>query len=218
MLESCNNTVNEELAIASLSNYKPPQTTKPGQIWPPSVACKSWNNETPPDAIHYSQREIKEILRVVYEQGVQDGELLLSNYKNGLPSLLWGNVFSKVVSIYQEPLDRGQIVDSKQTILSGTLGDTRFLYSVMEYLSNLKAILIDEVYYAHIISPYFLFRKLIKPPGIIIFMNAGNKVSEHAGVHRFLNDLSSGFLDNKKHNIVHINSDPRGFGIGYEII
>src|SRR5437588_7825513 len=81
--------------INSLFDYKP-DSSKPNQLWPPVVSCKSWNNETPPEAIHYSQEEIKAILKIVYQEGIQDGELLLSNYKNGLPSLLWGQVFTKV--------------------------------------------------------------------------------------------------------------------------
>lgn len=218
MLEIKAQTGSAELVFTSLSNYKPPETTEPDQIWPPSVACNSWNNETPPHAIHYSKQEIRQVLNVMYKKGIDQGEILVSDYRDGLPSLFWGKVFSKVVSVCQRALDHEPIVDSNQTILFGTPGDTRFLYKVMEHISNLKAILLDETYYANIISPYFLFRKMIRPPGIIIFMNTAQKVPEHAGVHRFLTDLSSGFLDNRKHNIVHVHDDPDGYGISYELV
>jgi len=202
--------------IASLSNYQPPAVTQPGQIWPPPIACRSWNNQTLPDAIHYSQEEVREVLKVVYGLGIEGGEILVGEFRNGLPSLLWGKVFSKVVSFTQKLRDHEPIEDSNQTILFGYPADTKFLYQAMEHFSNLKAILLDDIYYGNIISPYFMFKKLIKPPGIIMFMNTAQRVPEHAGVHRFLNDLRTGVLDNTRHDILH--HDPKGYGISYELI
>jgi hypothetical protein len=204
--------------IASLSDYQPPGVTQAGQLWPPPIACRSWNNQTPPDAIHYSKEEVREILKVVYGLGIEGGEILVGEFRNGLPALLWGKVFRKVVSFTQKSLDHEPIEDSNQTILFGHPADTKFLYKAMEHLSNLKAILLDDIYYGNIISPYFMFRKLINPPGIIMFMNTAQRVPEHAGVHRFLKDLRAGLLDNTKHTIVHLHDDPKGYGISYELI
>lgn len=207
-----------EIIMNSLSSYKPPGNTGHDKIWPPRVTPNSWSNETLPNAIHYSRLEIKEILKVICEENLNTGEIVLSHYKNGLPNILWGDVFDKVVSIYQDSQLSEPIIDRKQIIVSGSLGDTKFLYRVMDYISNLKAILMDEAYYSHIISPYFLFKKLIKPPGIIIFMNSNGKIPEHFGVHRFINDLRRGFLDNRKHAIIDLNPDPKGHGVSYEIV
>lgn len=208
-----------DAAISALFSYTPPATTDPARLWPPAVGCESWNNQTPPHAIHYSQAEVREILKVVCGLGFNQGEILVGDFRNGLPCLLWGQLFSKVISIVSDRFPGHEpVTESNQTVLFGRPEDTKFLYQAMEHCSNLKAILLDDIYYGNIISPYFMFRRLIKPPGIIMFMNTAQRVPEHAGVHRFLNDLSAGFLDNTKHDIVHLHGDPKGYGISYELI
>jgi hypothetical protein len=207
-----------DLIINSLSNYKPSSIKRPTTIFPPRNTCNSWNDKTASNTIYYSKKEIKELLKIILNQSLNNGEILLSNYKNKLPSILWSNVFDKVISIFQCSLPNDPIHDGKNIIFFGSLGDTKFLYRVMTSVSNLKAILFDEVYYSHIISPYFLFKRLIKPPGIIVFMNSGNKKPEHFGVHRFINDLRNSFLDNRIHRIIDLDPDTNGFGISYEIV
>ncbi len=207
-----------DLVINSLSNYKPPDIEELNRIWPPKVRCNGWSNKTAPNAIHYSKKEIEELLRIIYRENLNNGEILLSHYKNGLPNILWASVFDKVFSIHRTSLTHDPIFDGKHIILFGSSDDTKFLYNVMHLSSNLKAILLDEARYSYIISPYFLFKKLIKAPGIIVFMNSGNKIPEYFGVHRFINDLRSGFLDNRKHNIIDHDPDPDGSGVSYELI
>lgn len=208
-----------DLVLESMGDYEPPEAADPEKVWPPQVGCRSWNDRTPPHAIHYSRGEVRELLKVVYGLGVGGGEVLLSDFGNGLTSLFWGKVFDKVVSICRHKLQgHDAVVDANQTVLFGSLGDSRFLYKSMAHLSNLKAVVLDDTYYANICVPYFLFRKLIKPPGIVIFMNTAQRVPEHAGVHRFLSDLRAGMLDNTRHAVVDIHDDPEGRGISYELI
>lgn len=180
---------------------------------PDLIINSFWNNK-----IHYSKKEIKELLKIIYKENIYEGEIILSNHKDAWPNILWGNVFNKVISVNQNSSSHAHVIDGRQMIVFGSLGDTKFLYKVIGYLSNLRAIIFDELYYSHIISPYFLFKKLIKPTGIIIFMNSGNKIPDHFGVHRFLNDLSTGYLDNRKHDIVRLNPDSNGNGVSYELI
>ncbi len=202
--------------LALMTNLAPPHAS-PGQIWPPPIGCHGWNGRNAPHSIPYSKGEVREILKVVVGHRLNQGEVLLTNFDNGLPAVLWGAIFERVIAINQNPLNSESILEPDQTILFGTLGDSRFLYRVIEHILNLRAIVIDETYYAHVMSTYFLFRRLITRPGIVIFMKT-KPLSEHAGVRQFLSDLSSGSLDNRKHRIAHILTDPDGYGISYEQI
>lgn len=204
--------------IESMAQYRP-ASTNPDQIWPPPVRCDSWNNQTLPHAIHYSIDDVRQIIEAVSERGLDTGEIFVSDFRNGLPCLLWEKVFSRVISIVShQTLEHEAIVHDKQTILFGRPAETVFLYRAKEYVSNLKVLLIDDLYYGNIISLYFMFKKLIRPPGAVIFLNAGNRMPEHAGMHRFLSDLSKGVLDNTPHKLVRQLNNPKGYGVSYELI
>src|SRR6266571_1938048 len=117
-----------QTAIRWLSNYEP-TNTDPDQVWPPPIRCDSWNNQTLPHSIHYPQEDAKAILRIVYDHELNTGEILVTDFRNGLPCLLWGRVFPKVISIISDRLSGHEpIVVANQTILFGKPADTRFLY------------------------------------------------------------------------------------------
>jgi hypothetical protein len=208
----------EAAAIARLEEYEP-AAAAPDQIWPPPVSCQSWENQTLPNAIHYARDDVREIMKLIGEHDLDKGEILISDFRNGLPALLWEGVFPKVVSILGHTLAGHEpIIAEKQTILFGKAQDTLFLYKAMEYLSNLKLLLIDDVYYGNVISLYFMFKQLIKPGGAVVFLNSGNRVSWQSGMYTFLSDLKKGVLDNRRHTLVPRHQNPRGYGITYELI
>lgn len=196
-----------EIILNSFAAYTPPDLTSSTGIFPPRDF---------PASLHYAREEIKEILSVIYQENLNHGEILLSHYKNGLPNILWANVYDKVFSVYQTSSANPPLTDGKHVIVFGLIYDTKFLYSIMDKFTNLRALILDEAHYANIITPYFLFRKLIKPPGIIVFLNSGNTMPKHFGVHQFITDLRRGFLDNRKHEVIDLT--PKGSGMSYELI
>ena len=203
--------------VESLARYRP-VSADPDQIWPPPVRCQSWNNQTLPHAIHYSLDDVREIITMVREHEFDRGEILVTDFRNGLPCLLWESVFQKVISIVSHRFSEHEpLIAGNQTILFGRPADTMFLYRAMEHVSNLKVLLIDDLYYGNIISLYFMFKKLIKPPGAVVFLNSANRLPEHAGMHRFLHDLGKGALDNSRHKLVH-PQNPQGYGVSYELL
>jgi hypothetical protein len=206
-----------EQMVESLARYQP-SSTDPDQIWPPAVRCQSWDNQTLPHAIHYSVDDVREIITIVGKYELNQGEILVTDFRNGLPCLVWETVFRKVISIISDRFPEHEpIIAGDQTILFGRPADTMFLYRAIEHVANLKVLLIDDLYYGNIISLYFMFKKLIKPPGAVVFLNSANRVPEHAGMHRFLQDLSKGVLDNSRHKLIH-PQNPKGYGVSYELI
>src|ERR1041384_3206319 len=204
--------------VESLSQYQPASTDS-DQIWPPPVRCQSWDNQTLPHAIHYSVADVREIIAMVREHDLDQGEIIVTDFRNGLRCLLWDSVFQKVISIVSDRFSEHEpIIAGNQTILFGRPADTIFLYSAMEHVSNLKVLLIDDLYYGNIISLYFMFKNLIKPPGAVVFLNSANRVPEHAGMHRFLHDLSQGALDNSRHKLMQLHKNPKGYGVTFEVI
>ena len=81
----------------------------------------------------------------------------------------------------------------------------------------MNALILDEIYYGNLISPYYLFRKVIEKPGVIIFNHTANRLKEHEFVFRFINELENGMIDGLTHKIHHIWIQG-GSGMSFEII
>jgi hypothetical protein len=202
-----------ELAVTTLERYRPPTPVSDHAGWPPSVRCDGWNTETC-HSIHYSKAEVTEVIRAICRHGIDAGEVLVTSLGNGLSSLLWGSIFDRVVAISAS----GATSTGKYIVLPGSTGDTMFLSSVAARLTALRAIVLDDTRYASIISPYFLMRKIVQRPGIVVFTHTGAGQSEQIGARRFVSDLRRGLLDNRCHEIVDVESDPKGPGMSYELL
>jgi hypothetical protein len=79
-------------------------------------------------------------------------------------------------------------------------------------------VVLDDARYASIISPYFLLRRLLRRPAMVVFTNTGPAHDACLGARRFVGDLRSGFLDNIFHEIFDVHLDPRGPGMSYELL
>ena len=208
-----------DIAINTMMAYEPASDCDPQDIWPPSVQCRNWYYDEAPNAIHYPKIGIRRLIKLMYELGLDGGEILLSCYHNGLPNILWENVFDKVVAIDHQAEIAESIRDDKQVIASGPIGNRRFLFSVAEEFSDLRVIMLDDTKYNNIISVYYTFKKLIGSHGIVVFTNSGNRDPAHVGMHKFISDLASGRLDGMRHEIVMLDADDIASpGLAYEII
>jgi hypothetical protein len=206
-----------DMIVNSLESYRPAERDA-GAPWPPTVACRGWNGSTAPDAIHYSKIDVREVLRVMLEQRITDGEVLLSSFNNGLPSRLWGQLFDRVFTICDGPASATPWADEKQTICYGSPADAKFLGGLAKRLRALRAMVLDDGYYASLISPYFLLRRVLQRPAIVVFTNTGPAQDASQGARRFVGDLRRGSLDNQCHQIVDVHLDPQGSGMSYELL
>jgi hypothetical protein len=206
-----------ESVLAALERYRPPSASS--AIWPPAVACVNWNTRQPPDTIHYSRSEVREVIAAMVRNGVLGGNILVTSFNNGLPSVLWGELFERVVTVAGcEQLPERRIDDGRHTVMAGSIGDPAFMATVTAELTALRALVIDDTRYSSIISPYFMLRALIRRPGIIVFINTGPSQPASVGARRFVADLRRGSVDNFAHEIYDVTPDPQGPGMSYELL
>ena len=205
-----------DMLMNSMSSYQPPSDGN--GIWPPQVRCEGWHGQRAPHCIGYSRAEIAEVLKAMAGNSVAGGTVILTRHTNGLPNIFWGQLFDRVISIHHGHEGRSPIRDGKYEIHFGSVGDTKFMYRIIDSLSNLRAVILDDVRYSHLISPYFLLRRQIDRAGIVVFINTRGQGDGFDGPRRFLADLQRGYLDNSSHQIVFADGDPEGPGTAYEFV
>ena len=205
-------------AIEIFESYQPPASGD-GQPWPPSAVPRAWGKPASATAIHYGLQETKELIRVITDARIAKDQIILSSFQNGLPSILWGHLFDKVTTIFERDGAAQSIRDGKHTIAFGAVWDTRFVYQLLDQIGSFSALVLDDLRYFALISPYYLFRRNLTRPGIVILVNTrqGQDGPDASGVDRFLSDLRSGHLDGECHDIRSL-SPSDGAGMSYEIV
>jgi hypothetical protein len=203
--------------ISDFERYTPGESST-GNLWPPQARPTQWGQPAGSVGIHYGRRETAALIKTVLAVGIARDKAVLSSFQNGLPSILWGHLFKNVTTIAWHTETTETISDGQHTIEFGSLGDTRFLYRVIEKLGAPNLLVLDELRYANLISPYYLFRRALAKPGMVVFMNTKKRLDNaNANVCRFLGDLRNGCLDGVCHDIRDISED-HGLGVSYEIV
>jgi hypothetical protein len=184
--------------------------------WPPRVRCAAWNAPGQADGMPYARSEAAQLIDVVQQEGVNLGQAVVTAFGNGLPSWLWSRMFGEVISLRQGPAGEERMAG--HTLMSGDPGDTRFLYAVLERLTDLHALIIDDPRYASAMSAYFLLGQRLKRPGIVVFTPAASDQSPGTGAARLVSDLRSGAVDNRRHAIADVAWEPGSRGLCYELL
>ena len=227
--------------IASAESYSPPNF-RSSEVWPPAATLKSWGKRPSSTSIHYGRDEFAALVRTIVTAGIARNQVVLSSYQNGMPSILWGELFEKVTTVKEQTVAPNGIVSfDKYTIASGAVWDTKFMYRLMDQIGPYTTVVLDEVRYATLISPYYLFKRGLSKPGMVVFVNTnmnGNGAAAGSrplrtmvstltnlrmnsdgagGIHRLLADLRSGYLDGIVHDIRDI-TPVDGVGLSYELV
>ena len=188
------------------NNYSP-------DVWP-----QYWGSGPNKNVVHYNRDEIKKILDEIFSRNISRERIVLSSINNGLPTILWSYIFNKVLTVSSQPFEQEFVeYDNNITIAHNSISDSKFIYRIIKRIENLSALILDEIYYGNLISPYYLFRKVIEKPGVIIFNHTANRLKEHEFVFRFINELENGMIDGLTHKINHIWIQG-GSGMSFEII
>jgi len=168
--------------------------------------------------VHYARSEAAQMIDVIYRYGVNRGQAVVTSFENGLSNLLWSQIFTALVSIRGCSSSQPAIEAASHCILSGDLGNTRFLYSIVERLRNFHALIIDDRRYATAMATYFLIGQHLRRPAMVIFTPTSLSWDDDSGVRRLVDDLRSGAVDNRRHIITDVAPEAGGPGMSYELL
>jgi hypothetical protein len=205
------------IVLANLAQYRPPEPVDRSKVWPPSASAAAWCSGDDRSNLHYHKDELIRLLRVIFRLPVARGTVVLAPLKSGPSAILWGQVFSKVVAIAQQKQRDAPILDGKYSVYSGSVGDSRFLYDVINGVDAPDCLILDDTQYWSLISPYYLFRRAMRRPGVVIFFRTPGISAEEDGMARFVHDLRTGTVDGICHELTDI-STPGAPGICYELV
>jgi hypothetical protein len=207
-----------QLALQRFEAYVPPDGRHNG-MWPPMAAFSGWRrNEDSPHGIHYARSEAAQVIDAIYRHGINRGQAVVTSFGNGMSNLLWSQVFQELVSVRGRSASQPAIEVNGHCILSGDLGDTRFLYSIVDRLRQFQALIIDDRRYASAMASYYLIGQHLKRPGIVVFTPTSLSWDDESGARRFVDDLRSGSVDNRRHIITDVVPEGGGPGMSYELL
>jgi hypothetical protein len=205
-------------ALLDFEGYRP-LAGPPGAYWPPAVSAHRWSAPRgAPSGIHYHRDEIFELFKTIAARRLPRRRVVLTSHANGLPALLWGQLYDRVVTIDEAPALK-PVEEGKYRIEFGAVCDAPFMYGVMEHAGEIDAVVLDAMGYAQLISPYYMLRRAMARPSLIVVMNTGIDAASDGPSHPscFVDDLVSGRLDGIRHNFTDV-ARPGGNGISYEVL
>lgn len=210
--------VASQIALQRFEAYAP-TNHRPPAIWPPSCRMTGWTaKDNSSQGVHYARSEAAQMIDVIYRHGVNRGQAVVTSFENGLSNLLWSQIFTALVSIRGCSSSQPAIEAASHCILSGDLGNTRFLYSIVERLRNFHALIIDDRRYATAMATYFLIGQHLRRPAMVIFTPTSLSWDDDSGVRRLVDDLRSGAVDNRRHIITDVAPEAGGPGMSYELL
>jgi hypothetical protein len=203
--------------VHSFESYRP--SVNGNQLFPPNVFLRYWGQPQSANSIHYGRQETLTLITEIIQMRIPRKQVVISSFGNGLPSILWGQLFETVTTIRREKSSTTFATVGKYTTAFGDVANTRFMYELIKHIGLYSTIILDDLYYAALISPYYLLRRaLCIKPGLVIFVNTRRGFNGSiAGVQRFLDDLKSGTLDGIAHDIRE-STGADGVGFSYEVV
>ena len=207
-----------QAAIQRFEAYVPPQE-RHNTLWPPTATLTGWmTREDSPHGIHYARSEATQVIDAIYRHGINRGQAVVTWFGNGLSNVLWAQVFPEVISVRGRSSPQPPIEEDGHCILSGDLGDTRFLYSIVDRFRQLRALIIDDRRYASAMASYYLLGQHLERPAIVVFTPTSLSWDDQSGARRFVDDLRSGVVDNRRHVITDVVPEAGGPGMSYELL
>jgi hypothetical protein len=189
-----------------------PDRVSPGLPWPPATRLARWGHEGGGDAISITRDNATALLGALLAAGVPRRQAVVSTLGNGLGTLLWSRLFAQVMAFTHQSFEGGRLTDGGTTVVSGNLNRTKFVYDMLAELEEVNLLVLDETLYHFAISPYYLFRRKLSRPGMVVFVG-----THHDGLRRFAAHLASGWLDGFRHPLVELPPSG-GAGVAYEVV
>jgi hypothetical protein len=155
--------------------------------------------------------------QLIEKAGIKSLSILLLSSNGSLTGRRLAAAFDRLIEV-QPPTERDLILEgTHHAIAYGDTTNTLFLYRLLRRYKDIGAVILDEDFYSRMISPYYLVRRAMLRPGVIVIVGQGNKTSRNGAVATFVNGLTSGELDGIEHEIYTIPGK-NGERLHYEII
>jgi hypothetical protein len=171
-------------------------------------------------SIQQVRREILEFIKILLFKGLHNNILEIGLGCDGGTHMLWRQIFDHVVTV-EELLSlvfrfkMKESLDSRSTLIVGRSECSSTIEKVRTYVDSIDVLFIDGNHtYEGVAGDWSKYHDLVRSGGIIAFHDSVYRGGDF-GVARFLDDLSSGAIDGKKHilqNICYSNH----VGISYE--
>jgi len=205
------------IVLGNFAQFRPPENADPRKPWPPTASPAPWCSGRASSALHYRKDELIALLRVLLRLPIARHTAVLTSLRSGLAAILWGQVFDQVVAIAEQASPDEPIMDGKYSIYRGSVGSTRFLYGIIDRIGSPDCLILDDTRYSSLISPYYLFRKAMRMPGVIVFLGTPGVAAGEDGMTRFIHELRIGALDGICHEITEI-AVPGSASVCYELL
>ena len=178
--------------------------------WSPETPIRAWGRDEAEGAMSITEENATTLLGVLDRLGVARKQAVISCFRNGMSTLFWSRLFDRVLAVTPHAVPNGRVEDGKVTVVSGVLDRTKFGDELLASLDAIDLLVLDERRYSLVISPYYLFRKKLSRPALVVFVGM-----RRDGMQRFAADLASGHLDGFQHEIVLLRGS-EGVGVAYE--
>ena len=196
----------------SVSWPKPKRSKRKASPWPPETPIRAWGRDEVEGAMSITEANATELLGVLDRLAIARRQAVISCLRNGMSALFWSRSFERVLAVTPHAVPGGRVQDGAVTVVSGPLDHSKFGDELVASLDAIDLLVLDERRYARVISPYYLFRKKLKRPALVVFVGM-----HRDGMQRFVADLASGHLDGFQHEIVVLRGS-EGVGVAYEEI
>ncbi len=170
--------------------------------------------------IQQVRSEIREFVRVLLSKGLHGSILEIGLGDHGGTHILWRSIFDRVVTIEKSDdlikrFKHSESLDSRSLIIMGASQDPRTLKRIKRVLNSIDVLFIDGDHeYEAVYRDWVMYHGLVRPGGSIAFHDSICK-QPHVGVAAFLEKLSNGEVDGKRHRLRHIVYSCE-VGISYE--
>lgn len=192
---------NRRLEVALSESESRPLTDYKTICSPSNPDVRGWSVPGIIGSIPYSKNEMAGILEACDVHEIKRSKILITSVDNAVESLLWGKFFNEVFTISRVHSDCEFTELGAQHVAHGSVGDTKFMHRLIARTGVLDAIVLRGRSYSELISPYYILKRNLSKPAIIVMAGINDPNQTGPGMKRFISDLRDGSIDGINHEI-----------------
>jgi hypothetical protein len=167
----------------------------PGDFGPNAPECHG---------IQQVRQEICEFVNILLAKGLHDSILEIGLGRYGGSHILWRYIFDRVITVEFDcslvvRFRLNERLDARSAIIVGRSEDPRTLEKVRACAETVDVLFIDGDHrYSSVASDWSMYHSLVRPGGVVAFHDSVCRLPDF-GVASFLEQLSSGAVDGRRH-------------------